>query len=279
MTLRPEWSGLEANVRIGAAWLLGSEQPADAVGDHLGYGVHVGGGLRISFSASGYVGARHARSGVVVINLSRSDEQYRAGMPEPDPFTDAEVETIGQLLTAAGLDVQDQWNGAGLRTGSFGVRGVSPSLAKSVRNYLAHCPKHDTVFCGGWQAEHIAPRDEPARSDFINCTWHSAGAARMVLPQFVQVAYESVPEPAPTEDDRNLRAVKDALAAITPLLLELDVHAATIVAGARGHIEGDEHLAFVHDGGHGVLLPAEVAVHLVSLAAAAVEAGVVERQQ
>jgi hypothetical protein len=264
--MRPEWTHAREVIEIGAEWLRTSEQPADALLTHLGLTTHAGGGLTISFAPNGYLGEKTSmrqggRGAVIVVALGRGSE---TGLPPIPHFTQDEIDDLGALIEAAGLPIEERWNGAGLDTGSFGIqaKAVSPTLNQSVRHYVDACPVHKTVFCG----ERARWGDPGRDDDYANCTWFSASRERLVEPVFPVVPWPTADHPAPGDDDSNLRAVKEALKAITPLLSQMGIHPATIVAGRRGHIEGDEHLDFVADQGHGVLLPAETAVRLVEAA-------------
>lgn len=269
--MRPEWTAAAENIAIGCRWLREVEQPDDAVVSQFGRGEHSGGGLRIQFAAGGWHRSPPGSDyGYVVFDLSLSDEQARAKVPPPDPFTQEEIDEFGALLRAGGVEVISQWNGAGLRTGSFGIRGVNPSQDRAYRNYGRGCPIHGSVFCGERAKWGQPDRDD----DETRCTWFSRGTQALVPPGYVVVARDAPPESHVPDDDQNLDAVRRALALIGPLLDDLGIPLQTMAAGRRGRIDGEPpDLSFEPAAGHGVLFPAETAVRLIELARLAAEFG------
>lgn len=230
-------------VRVGSA-----AQPDDAIISQLGAGSfdydnspHCGGNLSVYLYPGGWsgspVGERpQGNYGILVFDLSITDAQYHAGMSSKEipPFTKDEVEAITEAAKKAGFTVLSQWNGAGAWTMSLGVNDVGDSVQEARRRYS---------MSNGF-----------AVGSAVTCA-------------FVTAPYPMPSGPAPSDDDLNLEAVRRALIEMQPLLEVLDVHAKTVAAGARGHIEGEDVLAFVKDKGHGVLFPAETALRLVRLAA------------
>lgn len=268
---RPEWEAVEINVRRGVEWLTSHRQPSSAH-THSGDGVHVGGHLYVSFMPWGqfthapkskpgkvtFGGLRQDRPRqptdprVATINFSLSNpntDEYGGGQPEP--FTQAECDYLKGLIVDAGGKVVDDWNGDGFDSYSVKISGVTMSMARAADRYMDGCPEHDSVFCS---------------SD--GCDWYDKGHARLTDPRFVAVARPGLGGEADAgdDDDRNLRAVLEALERIRPVLADVGYHPDTIVAGRRGDIiEDDRAFTFEAKSGHGVCLPAEAAVRLIEL--------------
>jgi hypothetical protein len=284
--MRPEWIALADNINAAAEWLRNPDQPRGAMVSHLGFSEHCGGMLTISVSATGWHGARGKNLCTFVFDNDRRDPDE----PKPEPFTAAEMDEIAAMIEATGVTIVDRWNGAGLRTGSFGCRtDVAAAVKRIHRRYLDGCPKPGhTVFCGQratWTMERtddgtwIRRRwddDDPIipatdrELEMINCTW-DRGFDKAKPPAWTAVPWPTPPESpsdTQTDDDRNLDAVRRALTKLGPLLVEMGYHHSTIVAGRRGDIvEDDTGLRFTPSHGHGVCIPAEAAEALVALAA------------
>lgn len=273
--MRAEWTALEENLRIGAEWVQSGVQPDGAMITHHGLGTHCGGGLRLSITGAGWHQHMVKGSGVVLFELKRSDDQYLAGVPEPDPFTEDECNELVDLVRATGLEVIETWNGAPWRTFSIGYHGAGEGLVRATQRYRDHCPRHGSVFCGHSLAFAGKDPDElnERQRDEYDCTWASDGYRTLVPPQWIAVPYPvPVAGGGPAGSTDNLEAVKRALEEIAPLLDALDIPLQTMCAGARGSIEGpDDDLAFEIARGHGVQFPAETAVRLVRLASLAAE--------
>lgn len=272
MSLRPEWTHVDAVIAEGLRWLAADDQPPEALIQHHGKGGHAGGGLGIQFAVNARVGppqrgmfhvprarrlaerphSRLSKSGVVIFHLGHTVDvedlphdqwdQYRSA-----PFTKDEIDTLRERLVSHGAKLTDEWNGAGLNTASFALASsnVSRSLGRATAMYHEGCPEHDTVFCGGWQAS----RGEE------NCTFMPAGFAALVPPSFPDVPLPAPAAPAPAREDRNLEQVLRAIERGRPVMEQFDIIGKVVVPGVRGHAEDGE---FVEDGGYGVTLPAEV---------------------
>src|SRR5690606_33265492 len=103
------------------------------------------------------------------------------------------------------VKVVRHWNGAGFTTLSVGVDDVvNPSVQAAARRYHDGCPDH------------------PDRSVFCGCDTWRAGFDRAVGPAYVYIDRPVATGPAsgPDDDDRNLRAVRDALDLIRPTLAD-----------------------------------------------------------
>lgn len=279
MSLRPEWVAVEENLRRWYEWAQ-REQPDDAIITHLGSPAvrwvegqteHCGGNLSLHAMPGGWNGSPVGEGaqggyGVLVMELSINDDQYRAGMSSDDipPFTEAECDALAAAAEAAGWEVIDRWNGAPFRTFSLGVRGIGPTLQRAAQRYREGCPVHGSVFCGGWQSN---GDDEKA------CRYFPDGYQALVPVDLVVVEREGPPTVGlPADDDTNLEAVREALARLAPRLADLGVPLQVMAAGRRGRIDGTPgDLEFVDAQGHGVLFPAEVAEELVRLALVGIE--------
>lgn len=234
MTLRPEWVGAEENVRIGLDWIQNDQQPADAVMSQFGSSVHVGGFLRVQVSAGHFgSGGSDPTVGLIVFQVHNPNRD-KHGDETPAPFTDNECVSLRGLVERhPGIEVARDWNGPGCDSYSVAFRGCAPSVYQAYRNY---------------------GRDH--------------GGIQFVRPTWVEVAMPTPSAPGVPEDDRNLRAVKEALERIRPVLAaEFGIHPDTVVAGRRGDITEDgDVLSFDPKAGHGVCLPAEAAIALVEAA-------------
>lgn len=232
---RPEWTAVEENVRIGLDWVTNDQQPPTAMMSQFGKGEHVGGRLRVEVSA-GHFGPGGGRPGVGLIAF----EMPRYGDDAPPRFTQDEVDYLVSLVDRhPGVTVDRHWNGLGWHSLSVAFLGVAPSVAHAYANY---------------GAMHRGER--------------GASFGDLIPPAWIAVDWPATAAPAPPDDDddRNLRAVQEALAAIRTVLADAGYHPDTIVAGRRGDIiDDDGRLAFDPKSGHGVCLPAEAAVALVQL--------------
>lgn len=282
--MRPEWTVVEEAVREGCEWLMHSRQPKNAGIHHSGKaGTHVGGHLGVSFTPWGHFtnrrGPRKTGSfspdrtlnmkekgyGTVCFQMPDNEwvdydsDPWRYGPPIP-AFTDAERKWLTELVRSTGADVDQDWS-SGDRSHSVGVRNVTPTLKRAASNYMDGCPEHDTVFCS---------KD--------GCDWYKRIHNTTTWPVLPSAPAPAGPPADPGgDDDSNLRAIKEAIEKITPFLVEMGVHAGTVVAGRRGHIvEHPDGLEFEADTGHGVLLPAEVVTGLVAAAALVHELGLDE---
>lgn len=262
---RPEWTAVEENVRIGLDWLTTPGQPDNAVMSQFGRSTHVGGFLRVECSA-GHFGPDGGYDGVgLVVFALHNPDTTKHGPEQPVPFTEAEVVYLRGLVEAhPKVEVQRTWNGAGTHSFSVAVTGLpvsGPALA--YRNYSNGCPVHGGVFCG----ERARWGDSDRDDDETRCTGHSDGHAALIEPEWVTVEMPSPPSPPePTDNDRNLRAVQEALDRIRPILADAGFHPDTIVAGRRGDIiDGSGGLSFAMKDGYGVALPAEAIVEIVQL--------------
>lgn len=298
------WEKLDEALAAYTEWLR-SPQPDGAMYQHHGFHTHVGGLLSITGSVNGRRseptrsvfpprerkgepkntghlnlllpdvewtdydvvdddGVRH-RAGELAEGVSGVVDMssMRHGPPVP-PMTDDEVAYLTERVKATGLTVYSTWKCGGSSSHGLGFtvggrNAIHPKQMAAASRYLDGCPKPGhSVFCGGWQAS-----DDEQKA----CTWHD-GFDLAVPPAWPHVPYPSPPRDSAgdEDDDRNLEAVKRALARLTPILAELGLHPGTVVAGRRGTIEGVADLRFEPTAGHGICLPAEAAELLTSLA-------------
>lgn len=105
------------------------------------------------------------------------DSDRYSGWREPDQNEPcAEILGVASMLAEMGAEVRETWNGAAHSTsGSIGLAAPArPSLLAAVARYCAHCPAHNSVFCGRAEA----------------CTWLADGW-RLVVPPAWPVTEEA----------------------------------------------------------------------------------------
>lgn len=262
------WCDLEvlrATVALGHKWLTGTAQSGEAIVSHHGCGNRVGGGILGEYTdgsgtyvesgtyVSFHPGPPHNGTpghGVVVLDLGWVETP---GKTVPRVMTAEDVEVFEQILTGAGFEVADRWNGVGAESGSWAVEGVHPSLSAAEGRYLSGCPTHGHVFCS---------RD--------GCTWLDDGGEAATMPRFPDAPRPGGGGAGVPPEDRNLRVVWEALRWGRPIVEDFGVAQQTVLAGRRGVIveASDGALSFEQQDGVGVWMPAEVFRRLVDLAAA-----------
>lgn len=290
--MRPEWTHLQHTIDEGARWVRSGRQPKNAVITQFGRGNHAGGGLTVGFWPNGQrtrdpgpgtiswgpeprsVDMHRTGTAVVCFEVRKTDDMGE--FEKPSPFTAAEIDEFRAMLTAAGLPVLAEWNGAGCETGSFRVGKVAASLVRAQSNYLDGCPKHGHVFCGNrvsWghtNADGTVRRDELTEQqlDELDCRWFADGSAAVVPPRWAAADWPEAPEQGPREsdDDRQLQEVRRVLALAHAKLPALGFHVGTIVAGHRGEIDDtDGELSYSDTTGHGITFTAEAAETVIEM--------------
>lgn len=142
-----------AILAAGVRWLLNTGQPDGAILQHHGE-QRRGTDLTYSFCP---IGPPHTPV-VAVTNRTLNELS-----PEL-------IKAVSIELARLGAPVSRQWTGGAqaMLWSSFGLAvPAHPSLVAAVDRYLAHCPKHQALFCG-WQGR---TADEQA------CTWYRDGNA------------------------------------------------------------------------------------------------------
>jgi hypothetical protein len=277
--MRPEWEGLEAAIAAALEWLATPQRRKGALTTHFGYSTHVGDNARLAISTHG------DRDALIILTLPDYMPEdvhlpYDDRRPYPTLTLD-EVNEVIALIEKYGGTMVDRWNGEGHRTGSFQFSAkIQPSVRALQQRYHDHCPKHGSVFCGEratwkWREGHEPTEEE---LDEANCTWFSGGYAAAVPPAWPIIAPPEFAPPGPSEDTRNLLAVKKALEQIHRVCGDMGIVPQTVVAGKRGQINGetDERLEFEYGSGFGVTFSAEAALRLMDAALAAYESGVLD---
>ena len=117
---------------------LDSDQPEYAVMSHHGIYLQsaeyqsVQVGISLAPSASG------GHSVLVFEKPYIEDKTSLSGM-SPDCFTASEIEVIRQGILLAGGEIQNAWNGEGLKSASFALaQFTGQGVARLVRNYSQH---------------------------------------------------------------------------------------------------------------------------------------------
>lgn len=258
--MRSEWTHAETIIRQGLEWFR-VEQPAGSMVTHLGLGAHAGGGLWISFAPSSF--AKHKQA-IVIVEVG-----YDGDGKENPRLTVEEVAWFKSMIVRHGATVTDEWNGAGWVSGSFAIadEAITRTLLAAERNYLKGCPKpNHSVFCGQRASWGLDPdKMTDAQREKVECDWWQSSRSLLIEPSFT-----IVPKPAPsappdpTDDDRNLEAVRLALERLAPTLARMEIVNGLVCAGKRGDIVGEPgDLSFEPRAGHGVTMPAELAVSLI----------------
>lgn len=152
---------LESYIAEGIRWLYEVKQPDGAIIQHHGIHSPVVDDLVLDFCPLGYP--------VIVVNRARP--RWSSRILE-NPLTPAEVLRVLAAISAAGKQVSEAWNGAGLETGSF--RLTEHVEAPAVARYRAGCPTHKSAFCR-WLAIKTAKKA---------CTWYADGYARIIQPDW-----------------------------------------------------------------------------------------------
>jgi hypothetical protein len=160
---------LRPYLAAGLTWLYETEQPEGAIMQHHGatmWAPEINRSVQLCPVAwSGLP--------VIVVEVARtvrrwpdaslaSDRHYEIA----NGYTAGELERIVGLVQDLGRGVADFWNGhPGCASGSIALTDKAGPSAGPVHRYLAHCPTHDTVFCG-----------------HKGCTWYRDGRALVVPP-------------------------------------------------------------------------------------------------
>lgn len=117
---------------------LDSDQPENAVMSHHGIYLQsaeyesVQVGISLAPSAAG------GRSVLVFEKPYIEDKTSSSGM-SPDCFTASEIEVIRQGILSAGGEIQNAWNGAGMKSASFALtQFAGKDVVRLVRNYQQH---------------------------------------------------------------------------------------------------------------------------------------------
>lgn len=142
----------------GLAWLIGTEQPAEALTTHHGVGRGTG-DRRFRFVPS-------PTWPIIVMELTHPARDQRGNLL--NPLTKHDVKALHVDLIRRGQTIRSTWNGVGCDTVSVALGGtVHPTLLDAVETYHRGCPVHHTVFCS------------PDRN---GCDWYATGNRHLVKP-------------------------------------------------------------------------------------------------
>lgn len=132
-------------VHDGLTWLYNTPQPSGAILQHHGARIRIPTANR-DLSLIPLIPGDHAVLVLEVSNLERTQPEQRH---HTNPLALDEMEELRALLAINNHIVVDQWNGHPGTSGSLALKEPAhPTLQRAVREYLAGCPIHHTVFCG-----------------------------------------------------------------------------------------------------------------------------------
>lgn len=304
--MRPEWEeGLEPSIAAAIKWLATPQRKREAMTSQFGFTNHIGhnASLMVVAEPENHELARRVRSQVNETPDALIVFQIPEYMPEDKHLpwdemrryprlTQEECDEVVRLIEKHGGRLVHRWNGAGCTSGSFAFQAKTlPSVKALYERYSKGCPKPGhSVFCGTTPhgvrvrdpeggRDTLKPREEwtPEQIEYADCDWR-AGHGRAAPPTWPSIGRPEFAPPGPSEDNRNLLAVKKALEEIHRVCGDMGIVPQTVVAGKRGQINGEEpiELEFEHGSGFGVTFSAEGALRLMHAALAAYESGVLD---
>lgn len=257
-------SVLDEVVQVGIEWVLTCKQPKNSAVSRFGRTGRLGMGMTVGFMPTAPSGRYSETGKISIVVLDAGFEYLENDKTRVRILTPDDIDRFEKALTDAGAVINDSWNGAGGKSGSWCIDGCSPALAKANQRYHDGCPEHphSGPFCNGWQNG----------SDNEGCTFMSDASQRLIPPAFPSVPDYERPAPTPTIGDRNLEAVLAALAVLQPIAEDVGIVPSTLTVGRRGRVEDDE---YVDEEGLGVTLPAEAALRIAELLKAAIDLGAI----
>jgi hypothetical protein len=143
----------------GLAWLYSTEQPDDAICNHLGY--------NRGTTDRMFHFIPDPRWPILVMELAAPRYATTGDGELLNPLVGPDISALCTEVRRRGRAVVSRWNGKGTHTVSLALDSkIHPTLTAATRRYSRGCPTHNTVFCG---------RDR-------GCGWYRDGVARLIKP-------------------------------------------------------------------------------------------------